>query len=237
MLFNSRGLPPKAALIKRKMVKKGVVVAGFPESQTYEETGLDDAEWQWEAGKENTPGWHDKFPPRGIGALTHKLKCKASLVHKGKFSMWQRIERRGGDPIFLCVAYYPKSTDTKGHRTANKEVLDQVQEYLRVGEVIFMGDCNAHTGANGDKSPKVTAGRLLEDMLKSVSLTMVNKLESLCEGKFTRVEVKSGGMAETTIDYVAVFEGILPHIVGLTIDDDQMDQTTSPCSCALGAWV
>ena len=78
--------------------------------------------------------------------------------------MWQRLERKGLTPIFLCVAYYPKSGDLSGHRTANKEVLLKAREYGSIGEIIFMGDCNAHTGANGDKTKVDTAGRLLEEM-------------------------------------------------------------------------
>jgi hypothetical protein len=228
MLFNPRGLVPKEALVKQKMARRGVLAACFPESQTFKEGGLDDRTWQWEAGRENRPSWHDKFPPGGMGMLTHKQKCKASPVERGKYAMWQRLERKGGTPLFLCVAYYPRSSDIAGHREANKEVAAKVREYARMGEVIFMGDCNAHTGANGDKTPRDTAGRLLEQMLEDVRLTMVNKLESKCKSKLTRVEVKSNGTQETTIDYVAVSDGILPHIIELRIEDDQMGSDHKP---------
>ena len=199
MLFNPRGLVPKQALVKRTMRREGVTMAGFPESQTYQETCLDDEDWHWEAGKENTPAWHDRFPPRGMGALTSREKTKSSLVHKGTHSMWIRMEGREGRPIFVCVAYYPKSTDVKGHREANKEVLQKALEYGRAGDVIFMGDCNAHTQSNGDTTPIDTAGRLLQEMFAEAGLLMVNGIDSLCVGTLTRVEVKSNGTARTNI--------------------------------------
>ena len=85
----------KATEFKHFLEDQGAVYAGVSESQTYKEGHvLTDAKWNWEAGMETSPpeegsGVH---VARGIGALTNSEKVKASVIRKGKYTLWHRLD-------------------------------------------------------------------------------------------------------------------------------------------------
>ena len=90
-----------------------------------------------------------------MGALVDTTKVEGSLVRKGKYTLWHRIELDGDGGALICgVGYFPDAKDVKGHAAANKELAESLAFFSYNGDmVVFGGDLNAHTGANGDLTP------------------------------------------------------------------------------------
>jgi hypothetical protein len=128
-------------------------------------------------------------------------------------------------PLFVGVGYFPDSKDIKGHIAANTELSESFR-LTGGGHVVFGGDLNAHTAANGDTRVD-KAGCMLEATLESVGLVMVNKLANVCKDKFSRVEVGLHTTTRSTIDYVACSHSLVKHLVSLRFGD-QMGSDHKP---------
>ena len=185
---------------------------------TYEDGRLSDSTWLWDPGSEHLPSAGAGYPPRGMGAFLNRKDCKASLVYKGKYVMWHRIELPTHQPLFVGLVYFPDAKLLADHSLANAELCESASPFLDQGHVILGGDFNAHTGANGDHRHDA-AGQLLEESLAFLGLTMVNKIPQFCKDRFTRVEVKSTGVQSSTIDYVCCSPSLTPLIKSLKFGD------------------
>jgi hypothetical protein len=65
---------------------------------------------------------------RGIGAFTSSEQAKASVIRKGKYALWHRldVQERGKD-LAVGTAYFPNSQDIEGHTNANEELRPAAQ--------------------------------------------------------------------------------------------------------------
>lgn len=199
--WNARSLRPKEEILKEELKKEGVGMCMVCETHMYKSDDLSDRSWVWKAGQENRPepGY---APSRGIGALTSRL-IKSSTVHVSKDIMAERVEMAGGCPIFVLEAHFPQSSDIKGH----SQMWDRIEElycrYIVQGDVVLMGDMNAHTKANGDHRED-RAGKMLKTRTKRMRMTILNHT-SVCEGEYTwEMEGADGTQNRSTIDYVMV---------------------------------
>ena len=96
VFWNPRGISNKEVVFKHFLDQKGAVYAGIAESQTYRSgTELSDARWRWDGGTEGKPTEKGGAPARGMGALVDVTKVEGSLVRKGKYTLWHRIELEG----------------------------------------------------------------------------------------------------------------------------------------------
>jgi hypothetical protein len=96
--------------------------------------------------------------------------------------------------------HFEKSTDTDGHKKMWAKIRELVREYEDLGHVVLMGDFNAHTKANGDKTADAAGRRFLKQVGK-MGLHVVNNM-AVCSGNYTRVGPGGAGSATgTTIDY------------------------------------
>ncbi len=76
-----------------------------------------------------------------------------------------------------------------------------------MGRVVLGGDLNSRCAVNGDTRVKA-CGRQLLEFCDDTALSMVNSLEEVCAGEFSRTQVVCRRGLEytnrTTIDYVLV---------------------------------
>jgi hypothetical protein len=231
VFWNPRGLSNKQVVFKHFLNNKGAVYAGVAESQTYRsETELSDARWRWDGGKEGKLSEKGVAPSRGMGAFVDVTKVEGSLVRKGKYTLWHRIELEGGKGALVCgVGYFPDSQDVKGHAAANKELAEALAFFSSKDDmVVFGGDLNAHTGANGDLTPPDKAGKLLLETARSADMTVINTMAGMCSGGPTRVQVRVDGVQESTLDYAMCSTAMVGHIDHMTIEDGQMDSDHRP---------
>jgi hypothetical protein len=231
VFWNPRGLSNKQVVFKHFLKNKGAVYAGVAESQTYRsETELSDARWRWDGGTEGKPSEKGVAPSRGMGALVDVTKVEGSLVRKGKYTLWHRIELEGGKGALVCgVGYFPDSQDVKGHAAANKELAEALAFFSANDDmVVFGGDLNAHTGANGDLTPPDKAGEMLLETARSADMTVINTMAGMCSGGPSRVQVRVDGVQESTLDYAMCSTAMVGHIDHMTIENGQMDSDHRP---------
>ena len=86
-----------------------------------------------------------------------------------------------------------------------------VHEYSEIGHVVLMGDFNAHTKANGDKTED-TAGRRFTKHTKKLGLQVVNHMAE-CKGQYSRImHFADGTDKSTTIDYICVSKELVGRV-------------------------
>jgi hypothetical protein len=229
--WNPRGLSNKEVVFKHFLDQKGAVYAGVAESQTYRsDTELSDARWRWDGGTEGKPTEKGGAPPRGMGALVDVTKVEGSLVRKGKYTLWHRIELEADGGALVCgVGYFPDAKDVKGHTAANKELAESLAFFSSNGDmVVFGGDLNAHTGANGDLTPPDKAGDMLLETARAADMTIINTMAGMCAGGPSRLQVRTDGVQASTLDYAMCSTNMVGHIDHMVIEDDQMDSDHRP---------
>jgi hypothetical protein len=107
-------------------------------------------------------------------------------------------------------------------KAALQEILAGCRVYRNKGLVVLGGDLNARCGCNGD--PVINKyGRDLSKGCAEESMCIVNELDELCHGEFTRVQdVVVEGVKhtrKTTLDYVLVPLQQQGRVLDLVIDD------------------
>ena len=134
-------------------------------------------------GTEGKPSEKGVAPSRGMGALVDVTRIEGSLVRKGKYTLWHRIELEGGGGALICgVGYFPDSQDIKGHVAANKELAESLAFFSSNEDmVVFGGDLNAHTGANNDPTPPDKAGDMLLETARIADMTVINAVEGVLD--------------------------------------------------------
>ena len=184
VFWNPRGISNKETIFKNFLDQKEAVYAGVPESQTYRSSAeLSDARWRWDGGAEGKPSEKGGKPSRGLGAFIDSSKVEGSLIHTGNYTMWHRLEMEDGTPLVVGVGYFPDAQEPKEHIKANKELTEMLARYNSEGsKVIFGGDLNAHTQANGDSTPTDHAGDMLMETANNADMTILNHEKSLCSG-------------------------------------------------------
>ena len=231
VFWNPRGISNKEVVFKHFLHQKGAVYAGVAESQTYRsDTELSDARWRWDGGTEGKPSEKGGAPSRGMGAFVDITKIEGSLVRKGEYTLWHRIELEGDFGALICgVGYFPDAQDTKGHAAANKELAESLAFFSCNGEMtVFGGDLNAHIGANGDLTPPDSAGDMMLETASAAGMTIINTLEGKCSGGPSRVQVRKDGVQASTLDYAMCSTAMVGHIKRMVIEDDQMDSDHRP---------
>ena len=164
--FNSQGLGPKEEIVKMEMKKHGVLHGGFCETYFYKNGGISDKDWVWNTGPEVQPGLDHNRASRGLGTLTRR-GAKSATVHVSDQLMVSRVEmHRRQLPVYVFEVHFEKSTDTAGHKKMWAKIRELVREYEDLGHVVLMGDFNAHTKANGDKTADAAGRRFLKQVGK-----------------------------------------------------------------------
>ena len=138
---------------------------------------------------------------RGIGAFTNSEKTKASIIRKGKYTLWHRLDVQGVTNLAVGTAYFPKAQDVSGHAMANEELRGDFNALSNMGySMVVGGDFNAHTGSNGDKTPIDKAGNMFLSLIEDAGMVLVNTTDK-CSGGPTRVQVRNRDIQESTLDY------------------------------------
>ena len=209
--FNAQALTPKEELVKAEMKREGVAHCVVGETNVYKNGGFTDAEWVWNAGPEERPRYEHRSAPRGMGTFTDRDN-KGAMVHTSQNLVMSRIERDKDLPLFVIACHFMHSRDMKAHRELWSRIEKLCNEAGEVGDVVLMGDFNAHTQANGDETEVDAAGRLMLRMAKKLGLTVVNQM-AMCEGKHSRVvQQQDGKQVATTIDYVMVSQSLAGRV-------------------------
>ena len=231
VFWNPRGVSNKELVFKHFLAQKGAVYAGVAQSKTYRSsTELSETRWRWDGGTEGKPSEKGGAPARGMGAFVDVTRVEGSLVRKGKHTLWHRIELAGEGGALVCgVGYFPDAKDVKGHAAANKELAEALAFFGCNGDpVVFGGDLNAHTGANGDLTPPDKAGEMLLETAREADMTVINTVPALCSGGPSRVQVRADGVQASTLDYAMCSTATMGHIAHMVIEDGQMDSDHRP---------
>ena len=234
MLFwNARGLEGSLQAVTELLVTRKVGIAAFMETHSYGENFATQVpgNWYWLAGPELLPNLGGSVPRRGLGALINGDQFPGgSVLRKFKYSYWLRIP--GGQSkiaLIVCVAHVPVYESTEYSKRDRKLAFDELAQglelYRGMGVLALVGDFNSRTAMNGDTEFK-TCGRQLLDFANDNGLVVVNSLDEICSGKFTRVMqcVRDGAVCldQTTIDYALTNLCNEDSAVSLTILEDSM---------------
>jgi exonuclease III len=233
VFWNPRGIVNKATEFKHFLEDQGAVYAGLSESQTYKEGhALNDAKWNWEAGTETSPSEEGSgvHVARGIGALTNSEQVKASVIRKGKYTLWHRLDvQEGGKDLAVGTAYFPNAQDIEGHTNANEELRGDFNALSNLGySMVLGGDFNAHTGSNGDTRPTDKAGNMFLSSIEDAGMILVNTMPNKCSGGPTRVQVHKDDTQESTLDYIVCTPDLAQQVESMQIMDNQMGSDHRP---------
>ena len=155
---------------------------------------------------------------------------ETSLIRTGKFTVWHRLEVEDGEgPLVVGVGYFPNANDVRGHVEANGELTEALAHFRETGyRVIFGGDLNAHTGANGDATPPDVAGRMLLETVEFSDMVLINTMPGKCSGGPTRVEVRVDEIQSSTLDYVMCSPNLAAAVKLMVISGNQMGSDHRP---------
>jgi hypothetical protein len=234
VFWNARGISSKEPVLKGFLAAQGAAYAGISETQVYQGRDMSDERWRWDPCVEKQPAPGATHASGGLGAFIDRGKCKASLVHTGKYTAWHRVELNAAKPLFVGSALYPHCRDMAGHREANAEMLDYVASLGPGSLVVYGGDLNCHTGANGDGTAVDSAGKMFLDTTRKVGLHVLNFLPAVCADRHSRVEAKTTGVERSTIDYVCCSSAVLPLVKSLRFHGDSMGSDHKPLVLRLG---
>lgn len=232
VFWNARGLIRKEPVLKGFLEAREAIYGGVTESFACGDD-LSDSAWSWDAGKEYPPAPGGK-PRLGMGAFMRKGAASSSFVRAGEFTMWHRVQLAGARPIFVGTGRFPGDSDMAGQARGHEELAAAVSEFGRQGHLLFGGDLNAHTQANGDQSPVDASGKLLLEQADALGLHVVNTLPGKCASLFSRHEVTRAREEKTTIDYVLCSGSLLPYVRSLVFWDDRLGSDHKPLILSLG---
>ena len=223
--FNPRGFSNKEEIIKDFLKKNKVSFAGLAETHSFRNPGFSDKVWDWQGGAEHRPNLGNHQSKGGIAVLVDR-GLVFSLVKSGTFSLWTRIEIKGGFPIFVAECYFPNCSDSSAHKRAWAEIATCCSEFRNLGHLLIMGDFNTHIGL--DKSKILPSGQTMLTHLLSLNLHLLNGT-STCTGSTTRSEERIDGTStSTTIDYILVSDSLLPLVKSMCILDDRLGSDHHP---------
>ena len=131
----------------------------------------------------------------------------------------------GSNPLmFVVVTHLPMLNDFAGRLLAFEEMADFLTSHRKLGLCILGGDFNSRCAVNGDAALRTCGSELLE-FCEDNTLCMVNSLEDVCSGEFSREQqVCRDGVTswdKTTIDYMLIdmaYEPIVKSLVFLDLD-------------------
>ena len=87
---------------------------------------------------------------------------------------------------------------------------------------IIAGDINAKIDSiEGNIIGLSQNGKLLSDVIEKYSLQVLN-FHPVCEGKWTRVQLKNGITERSVIDYIITNNVLFPCFSSITIDEERM---------------
>ena len=230
MAWNARGLVGELLDVERVLKEKDVSMAVFMETGVTRErvdNGLGaECEYRWVTREEWPLGGRDGYPLRQLGALCHKVRLPgAECVREDVFSIWIKVPARVRDErdLYVCIVHMPQGGEVVDRKFALDEIRRGLDRYRVDGTCAVVGDFNARCGCNGDGEVN-TPGRVLMDFADEQALTIVNCLDSLCSGSFSRVQTVHRDGAKvvdrTTVDYVLVDDCVLDSVRSLSIIED-----------------
>ena len=103
------------------------------------------------------------------------------------------------------------------------EIMKEVAKIKAKGEqLVLVGDLNAHTGniVEGNHSRVTARGKLVCELVESGEVVLVNSLDVVKGGPFTRYDPKSPNETEkkSLLDYIIVSANLVKYIDSLEID-------------------
>ena len=90
--------------------------------------------------------------------------------------------------------------------------------------IIIQMDANAKIGSEnikGDPHKMSNNGKIMLDIMKRQSLTIVNTL-NVCKGTITRERITEGKSEKSAIDYIIISEGLLEYLLEMVIDEEKV---------------
>ena len=147
--------------------------------------------YYWIPGPELLPAFGDRKnrPRRGLGMLVNRsLLPDGAVIKTFEHSFWARFPSRspGAKPLFVCCTHLHVA---KHHLRAAvwSEIHAGIALFKGLGSLIIGGDFHSRCALNGDKVLDST-GRELLDFANEHQLTVVNGLDGVASGEFTRIQ-------------------------------------------------
>lgn len=230
--LNIRGARSKDELLVRKATEQQwplVLLTETKLKREYEKLYCgENQEYSWILGTGLGPS-RDREPGKGgVGALIHA--SIRGLVHKleaTREQLWLRLDDKRHTPVFIGVVYLPSGSHTSARTECTRiyeELAVRVQKYQSQGTVLLGGDMNARIAANGDKVTN-TAGLQMIRFCQRNGLMIANTElparddQARCTGSFSRVELHSDGLQQSTVDYVLVSKISQANVTSLSLEE------------------
>ena len=217
--------------VLRLMDALKIAVFGLMETRVFG-GDLSWGKYRWIRGPELLPLPGGAEPRRGLGALVDtSVYPGAAAVWLGMHSFCLRLpSKSGGRPTFVFVCHVPILQESLARVAAFSELHGAIRKYRKMGNVVLGGDLNSRCAVNGDTRVKA-CGRQLLEFCDDTALSMVNSLEGVCVGEFSRTQVvRRRGLEytnRTTIDYVLVDD--ICNVTRLEfLDVDDLDSDHKP---------
>lgn len=246
--LNIRGARSKDELLVRTAISQQWPLVLLTETKLKREREKlfcgDTNEYQWILGSGQEVTRHSEPGKGGVGALVHA--SIRGLVHKldsTRDQLWLQMDaapdacspttttvapRR---PTFIGVVYLPTGTSPSAQDERARiyeEVAARVQRYQGRGPVLLGGDMNARLSANGDTVTNAAGEQLAQFAQRHGLLIGNTQLPPLtsngdpqprCAGSFSRSELRTGVVQQSTLDYVLVSKAAHARVRSLTLDE------------------
>ena len=214
-------------------------------------------EWSWILGSGQALTRTRAPSKGGVGALVHhSIRGAIQKLDSTREQLWLRLDPAvapGSRPTFIGVVYLP-SGDSAAIRADSERIYEElaarVQKYQSQGAVILGGDMNARLAANGDSVTNAAGNRLAEfsqrNGLRIANLPETAKHAPLqapplaqlppCTGQFSRSELRTDGLQQSTVDYVLVSTAAQPHVASLRICESVPERVLSDHKPLIVEW-
>ena len=174
----------------------------------------------------------DSAPGKGgVGVLVHSsIRGSIHKLESTRDQLWLRLDdsshSSGGAPVFVGVVYLPSGSDANVRAECARiyeELAERVQKYQSRGTVLLGGDMNARIAANGDRVTNQAGVQMTEFCQRNgllIANTQLPTRDNLprCSGSFSRVELRSDGLQQSTVDYVLVSKSAQAQVASLSLD-------------------
>lgn len=228
--LNVRGVRSKDELLVRKADEQQWPLVLLTETKLQREQEKlyrgEHNEWSWILGSGQPPSRGRAPAKGGVGALIHSsIRGAVQKLECTREQLWLRLDDDRQQPLYIGVVYLPSGSHPAAKAEGTRiyaELGARIQKYQCLGTVLLGGDMNARIAANGDGVSN-QAGLQLSRFSQQHGLLIANTQlpptdsDARCQGAFSRVELRSGGLQRSTVDYVLVSKRAQANVRSLTL--------------------
>lgn len=228
--LNIRGVRSKDELLVRRAQEQQWPLVLLTETKLKREReklyGGEDNAYSWILGTGQGPSRSCEPGKGGVGALVHSsIRGSIHKLDSTREQLWLRLDDKRNAPLFIGVVYLPSGSHASARTECNRiyeELAVRIQKYQSQGTVVLGGDMNARIAANGDCVTNSEGLRMSQFCQRNGLLIANTELpdqdrQARCSGSFSRSELRSDGLQQSTVDYVLVSRSAQANVTSLSL--------------------